>query len=132
MSDEQKVLNAVLNMTKAFHNQDIDGVMAAYAPGAVVCFEPGKPVGDRGEIEQSFRGFFTINPNFTYAGHQVVVAGDTAVHIAPWQMEGTGPDGGAVNMRGLSVAVLQRQADGRWLLVVDNPYGNQAEASDQN
>ncbi len=127
MSEQQAVLNTVLAMTKAFHQRDISGVMARYAEGAVVCFEPHQPIADRTQIEQAFLEFFEMKPSFTYSGHQVVVSGDSAVHIAPWKMTGTAPNGSSVSMRGLSVAVLRRQADGRWLMVVDNPYGDHFE-----
>ncbi|MBO1322880.1 YybH family protein [Acanthopleuribacter pedis] len=129
MNEQQNVLNAVLSMTQAFHQRDIKGVMAAYAEGAVVCFEPNQPVSDRAQIEQAFLGFFKMKPSFTYAGHQVVVSGDAAVHIAPWTMTGTGPDGAPITMRGLSVAVLKRGDDGRWYMVVDNPYGDHFETA---
>ncbi len=49
---------------------------------------------------------------------------DLALHLAPWHMTGVGPDGTAVESHGLSVAVLRRQADGRWLMVLDQPYGD--------
>ncbi len=68
-----------------------------------------------GEYEGLKRGSF--------AGHEVIVNGDTALHIAPWSMSGTGPNGAAVEQSGLSVAVLRRQADGGWKMVIDNPHG---------
>lgn len=129
MSEKQNVLNTVLTMTQAFHQRDINGVMASYAEGAVVCFEPNQPVAERAAIAQAFTAFFEMKPTFTYAGHQVVISGDSAVHIAPWTMTGTGPDGAPMTASGLSVAVLKRQADGRWLMVVDNPYGNSFESA---
>lgn len=38
-------------------------------------------------------------------------------------MAGVAPDGSPVTGSGLSVAVLRRQTDGRWLMVIDNPFG---------
>ena len=49
--EELAVYQAVQKMTKAFHNHDIEGVMASYAPGAVVVFEPEKPIADRAVFE---------------------------------------------------------------------------------
>ena len=121
---ERAVLQAVQSMTDAFHAKDIEGVMASYAPGATIVFEPGTPVSDPSAQRQAFEGFFAVSPRFTYAGHQVVVSGGRAVHFAPWTMTGTQPDGQTMEMNGLSVAVLERQPDGRWLMVIDNPYGD--------
>ncbi len=121
---EKAVLNAVEAMTTAFHAKDIDGVMASYAPGATIVFEPGVTLQDPAAQREAFEGFFALSPRFTYSGHEVVVSGNRAVHVAPWTMRGTQPDGQAVEMTGLSVAVLERQPGGGWLMVIDNPYGD--------
>ena len=39
-------------------------------------------------------------------------------------LTGTDLEGNTVEMEGLSTDVLRRQADGIWLLVIDNPYGS--------
>ena len=44
--DQTQVLVAVETMTAAFMAKDIETVMQAYEPGAVVAFEPGQPIGD--------------------------------------------------------------------------------------
>jgi len=85
--------------------------------------EPGKPVSDPAVLREMFSGAFMLNPKFTYSGHEVFVAGDIAVHYAPWTMKGRTPDGKDIEQSGLSVAVLRRQSDGEWLMVIDNPHG---------
>lgn len=125
--DQQQVLDAVLSMTAAFHNRDINGIMASYERDAVVVFEPGEPTNDPDAVRAGFEGFFGLSPSFSYKGHEVLVSGDTAIHIAPWSMTATGPDGAEIDGGGLSVAVLRRQPDGKWLMVIDNPYGSYLE-----
>jgi ketosteroid isomerase-like protein len=71
-----------------------------------------------------FAGFIAAGARFTFLGHDVIHAGDLAVHLTPWQMTGTGPDGSPLSGAGLSVAVLRRQPDGKWLMVIDDPYGD--------
>lgn len=129
MTQEQKdVLAVVTNMTAAFHAKNIDAVMEAYEKGATILFEPGVPTKDRASQIEKFKGFFALNPTFTYSGHNVVVQGDTAVHFAPWTMAATAPDGTTMEQTGLSVAILKKQQDGRWLMIIDNPYGNEVSA----
>lgn len=124
MTEDQKTaLTHVETMTSAFHKGDIEGVMESYEPGATVVFEPGAPITDPAVLRGMFQGAFTLNPRFEYGGHEVYVTGDIAVHFAPWTMTGTAPDGTAVVNSGLSVAVLRRQEDGRWLILFDNPHG---------
>ncbi len=123
MTDETNVLAAVETMTGHFHAKNIEGVMNAYEGAATVVFEPGKAVSDSGTIRAVFPEWFALNPTFTYSGHEAYVNGDLALHIAPWTMTGTAPDGQAIQQSGLSVAVLRKQADGSWKLVIDNPHG---------
>lgn len=121
--DGRDVQAAIETMTAAFQNNDIEKVMRAYEPGAAVLFEPGKPVTDEQQLRQMFSGMAAAKPVFTYSGHEVVVSGDTAIHIAPWRMTAHAPDGSEISQSGLSIAVLRRQADGSWKMVIDNPHG---------
>lgn len=122
--DEIDVQTAIEHMTTAFQDNRIDAVMEAYEPGAAVLFEPGQPVTDAQQLRQMFGGMAAAKPVFTYSGHEVIVSGDTAVHIAPWQMTVHTPDGQDIRQSGLSIAVLRRQADGSWKMVIDNPHGS--------
>ena len=111
-------------MTSAFHKGDIDGIMQTYEPGAVVVGEPGAPVTGAPALRAMFAGFIAARARFTFQGHEVIQAKDIAVHITPWRMAGVAPDGTPLTASGLSVAVLRRQSDGRWLMVLDNPFGD--------
>ena len=124
MEHTESILATVLNMTAAFNKGDISGILCCYEPDAVVMGEPGKPSQGEGDLRAMFAGFIAMKPSFTYSGHEVVQAGDLALHIAPWRMGGVGPDGAPIEQQGLSLAVLRRQADGRWLMVIDQPHGD--------
>jgi ketosteroid isomerase-like protein len=71
-----------------------------------------------------FAGFIAAKAHFTFLGHEVIQAEDIALHLTPWRMAGVAPDGTAVAASGLSAAVLRRQPDGRWLMLIDDPYGD--------
>jgi len=111
-------------MTDAFHRGDIDGIMRTYEPGAVVVAQPGTPISGTPALRAMFAGFVAAKAHFTFLGHEVIQAEDVALHLTPWRMAGVAPDGKAVEARGLSVAVLRRQPDGRWLMVIDDPFGD--------
>ncbi len=124
--EEKKVLTRVATMTSAFHKKDINGVISSYEKDVAVMFEPGQAVSDPAIIKQMFEGAFQINPKFNYPnGHEVYVANNIALHIAPWVMTGKAPDGTSIKQSGLSVAVLRKQESGKWLMVLDNPHGQQ-------
>ena len=124
MKTDEQIVSTILTMTDAFQKGDLGGVLRTYEPGAVVVGEPGKPLTGESDLRTMFTGFMSMKPRFTYSGHDVVIAGDIALHLSPWHMTGVGPDGSTIEQRGLSVAVLRRQADGRWLMAIDQPYGD--------
>lgn len=124
MENADAIVATVLTMTEALHKGDTRAILSTYEPGAVVLGEPGKPLTGESALEGMFAAFIAMKPRFTYSGHDVVVAGDLALHLAPWQMLGTAPDGTQLRQRGLSVAVLRRQSDGRWLMAIDQPHGD--------
>lgn len=122
--EQQKVYDVIVKMTAAFVKKDINGVLATYEDGAIVMFEPQKPVTGKDNLRIAFTQFVTMNPVFTYSGHEVYISGDIATHIAPWKMVGHLPDGMKIEQSGLSIAVLRKQADGNWLMIQDNPNGH--------
>ncbi len=130
--DQKDVLAAVETMTTAFQRNDIAGVMASYESEATVVFEPDAPISDAAQLEQMFSGMAAVNPEFDYSsGHEVIVNGAIAMHIAPWSMTGMTPDGQAIAQSGLSVAILRRQPDGSWKMVIDNPHGGRLLTQEQ-
>ena len=122
-AEQLKVMETINAMVNAYHDRDLDRVMATYTQDAVIVFEPGSAISDPKTQRQMFAESFQINPKFEFGGHEVFIADDTAVHLTPWTMTGKAPDGTEISQSGLSVAVLKKQADGQWLMVVDNPHG---------
>jgi ketosteroid isomerase-like protein len=55
-----------------------------------------------------------------------VEVGELAFLVNRWSLSGTGPDGGDLDMGALTAEVARRQADGTWLYVVDNAWGDLA------
>jgi uncharacterized protein (TIGR02246 family) len=122
-TEQNEIMQVILDMTNSFHKKDLSGVLASYEPNAVIVFEPEKPVSGTDAIKQGFMGFFAFDPKFEYSGHEVFINGDLAMHFAPWTMKGKAPDGTEVTQSGLSVVVLRKQTNGKWLMVFDNPFG---------
>ena len=123
---EDDVVNGVVSaLSSAIEAGDIDAAKGFYAPEAAVMFDPVVPSRGLDTIGAAFTEFAAVSPVFRYPnGEQVIVVGDIALHIAPWAITGTTPDGAALADEGLSVAVLQRNVDGQWRIVIDQPYGD--------
>ncbi len=121
--EQNKVLGTIINMGSRYNSGDIDAVMKAYEESAVVLFEPGSPISGVTAIKAAFESSLAVNPHFDFGKHEVIIASDIALHLTPWTMTGRTPDGHNIRQSGLSVAVLRKQADGEWLMVIDNPHG---------
>jgi uncharacterized protein (TIGR02246 family) len=123
--EHTQIQSTIDTMTNAFYAGDINGILATYEPNAVVVGQPGMSVMGTKALGELFKQFVELNPKFTFANHEVIQAGDIALHFNTWKMSGKAPDGTPVEQGGLSVVVLRKQADGRWLMVIDNPFGDQ-------
>lgn len=104
--------------------RDIEGVLATYEPDAVLVGQPGMPVMGTSALREAFKQFLALDPKLAVTGQEIIQAGDTALHSYTWKMSGKAPDGTPIEQSGLSVVVLRKQSDGRWLMVIDNPFGN--------
>jgi len=123
--EQQSVIDAVKAMTQAVNEKNITQVLNSYEKNMYVEFEPDQSITDINTLEAMFSGAFAVNPQFTYPnGHKVMIVDQIAMHIAPWSMTGTTPDGQQVQNSGLSVSVLRKQKNGQWLLVIDKPHGH--------
>ncbi len=104
--------------------RDIEGILATYEPGAVLAGQPGKPAMGTQALRESFKQFLALDPKIAVTSHDVIQADDIALHSYTWKMSGKAPDGTPIEQHGLSVVVLRKQPDGRWLMVIDNPFGD--------
>ena len=64
-----------------------------------------------------------MKPDLTAEPGELLVAGDIALSAAKWSQTGTGPNGEPIQQQGTTADVLHKQADGRWLVAIDNPWG---------
>jgi uncharacterized protein (TIGR02246 family) len=119
MDDKHAILQTIASMTGAFAAGKLDDIMATYEPKAVVVGQPGQPVAGTDELRRMFEAFIARGVNFTYGAHEVVVAGDIGLHLMQWTAPG--PEG---DMTALSVAVLRRQPDRSWKMIIDHPFGD--------
>lgn len=73
-------------------------------------------------LTAAYTEFAALSPEIRFDYEDLHITGDIALHIAPWSMTGTTPDGTAITDGGLSVVVLQKQADNSWKILMDLPH----------
>jgi len=114
---------AVREFFKTFSQGDVEAILAFYEPNAAFVAQPGQVAEGTAALRTALNGFLSMKPTLSMGKLQLVVAGDLALSLVTWTLQGTGADGKTVQMEGTTTDVLRRQADGRWLLVIDNPWG---------
>jgi len=119
----RKPEEAVEAFFEAFNHGDIDTVIALYEPKATLVAQPGQIAEGHAAIREALNGFLAMKPTLIPEKKALVTAGDIALSVVRWTLNGTGLDGAPVRMEGATSDVLRRQADGRWLFVIDNPWG---------
>lgn len=109
--------------TRAFAAKDTEALLALYEPGAVFIPQPGLVASGHAAIREAIGGFLALDAEFEMHDTSVVQADDIAFVSSKWTLNGTDPSGAAVALAGQTADVARRQADGTWLLIIDNPYG---------
>jgi uncharacterized protein (TIGR02246 family) len=100
--------------------------MALYEPDATFAPQPGEEVKGREAIRLALDLFTALKPRMRGEITKVMTAGDVALVMNRWQLEGTQPDGAPVEMGGHSADVLRRAPDGGWRILIDDPWGGGA------
>jgi uncharacterized protein (TIGR02246 family) len=108
---------------ETFAARDLDAMMRLYEPDAVWVGADGTVASGLDAIREGFVGFMALDAKFHPEAPEVVEAGDLALLSSRWTLSGSGPDGAALEMASRTADVLRRQPDGRWLYVIDAPYG---------
>ena len=106
----------------AFNSCSVDGVLDLYEEGAVFVTGPGTSVTGKAALAELLPGFFAMKPSMRLETVSVFEkSGDLALLEARLVVDGTGPDGNAVQLTGTSREVVRRQNNGNWLYAIDDP-----------
>jgi len=108
-----------------FNAGDLDGMLALYEPDASFVRGPNDYVRSREALRAGLQGFLDTQGRIKLETRYAVEHGDLALLSNEWTLTGTGADGKPFTMTGRTVEVVRRQADGRWLYVIDHPWGAQ-------
>jgi len=119
-------LAAIELFAGAMNAGDLDAALSLYEPGATFAQEPGASVTGLPAIREALAGFLALRPTLSGRVRKVLEADGVALVVNQWTLAGTQPDGGEIALSGVSADVLRRQADGRWLILVDDPWGAHA------
>lgn len=116
-------LDVVTKLVMAMNAGDLESALTLFESGASFVMKPGVVVNGTAGIREALKGFMALKPTLTIKAQQILLAGDIAQYCARWSINGVDLTGAAVQLGGRSSSILRRQPDGRWLFLVDNPWG---------
>ena len=99
------------------NNQDLDGLMALYAPDATMVSPDGSTVTGTEAIREQLAGLLAMEGRMTVRSRYAIEAGDLAILSNEWTYTA-----GDQTMGATTAEVARRQADGGWLYVIDHPF----------
>lgn len=118
-------LDTVNRLVRAINSADLATAVECYEPDAVLVVRPGQLARGRASVREALAGFIALRATLTSEAQHVLEAADLALYLGRWSLRGTDPTGAPVAVGGESADILRRQADGRWLIAIDDPWGAQ-------
>jgi uncharacterized protein (TIGR02246 family) len=111
---------------KAFNAGNLEEMIALYEPDSAVVSEPGGDVvSGLPALKENLEGYLSLAGQIDLRLQRCIRCNDLAILYSGWTMTGQAPDGSEVNLNGQTSDVVRRQADGTWLLAIDNPFGTE-------
>lgn len=89
----------------------------------VLVLQPGHQVVGRPAVLEGLVAMSKVFPVFHISERTVIISGSVALHHSRWHAQGVGEKGEPTEVGGVTADVLQRQPDGRWMVLIDNPWG---------
>jgi uncharacterized protein (TIGR02246 family) len=106
---------------------DLQALMELYEPGAVFEPQPGVVLVGTDQVRAALSELVLLRPKIEYVDQaEILTVDDVALVSNRWTMSATAPDGSTVRDEGWSADVVRRQADGSWLVMIDQPRGGSA------
>ncbi len=101
------------------NNQDLDALMALYAPDASMVVLDGSTVTGTEAIREQWAGVLEMNGQMTLRSRYVIETGDLAILSNEWTLTA-----GDQSLSAVTAEVARRQPDGGWLYVIDHPFAS--------
>lgn len=108
---------------EALNQGDLDKTLSYYEQDAILIAQPEKIFKGKSEIRASLEEFLALKPKIKSHSNKIINIGNLALYCSKWSMVCYSPDGGTMEINGISSDVFRQQPDGSWLVAIDNPWG---------
>jgi uncharacterized protein (TIGR02246 family) len=106
---------------RTVNDQDVDGFVALYAPNARMVLPDGSTITGHEAIREVAAQVCAMKGRMSVTTRYVIEAGDLAILSNEWTLTA-----GDESMSAITAEVAERQPDGGWLYIIDNPYAGPA------
>jgi len=108
---------------QAFNSGNIEHLLALYEPEGQLVRQDGQVDVGLEAVRESLQGFLRLGGTMSSRNVYAFVSGDLALLRAHWRLTTTTEEGQPLDLEGHTAEVVRQQSDGRWLYVVDHPFG---------
>jgi len=110
-------------LIEALNRGDLETAVGLYEPNATLFSDASVQVVGKAAIREALKAYLGFDSRITEI--RAVKSADRVLALTggKWTSTGKDSDGKPVALSGKSVEVVRRQADGRWLFAIDNPWG---------
>lgn len=124
MTTMEQPEQTILDVSEAISRGDIERALACYEPSAIFVSNTGEISDGVSEVRGALEAYISLSPTLeVIRTRKTIVNEEIALVACDWVMRGTDPTGQTMELNGTNIDVLRKRADGRWLLVIDNPFG---------
>ena len=107
----------------AYQTGRVEGLLELFEPDAMAVGKDGAEHRGHDAIARELAGLVALGGAMTSINRYTIVQGEIALLSADWKVESQDANGAPLVVSGRSAEVARRQADGRWLYIVDHPFG---------
>jgi ketosteroid isomerase-like protein len=111
------------SLIERFKSGRVSEVMALFEPKATFVDNDGGAITGHAQIGAKLERNIMLGLPVKTTVRHVFVADDIAQLVLDWSIDGTGPDGKEVHLKGTACDVVRRGSDGFWRFTIDNNQG---------
>ncbi len=110
-------------LTEAYNAADLNALVSLYDPKAAFVIKPGRVTANPEELRGSLQYLLALGARLTVDPRTFIRSDDVVLVLGTLTLSGRRGDGAPFENTSRFADVLRRQTDGRWLIAIDNPYG---------
>ena len=123
MTNVQQAADLVQAFAAAYNAGRVEGLLDLHEPNALAVDKDGGEHRGQEALGRNLERLLALGGTMTSVNRFTLVQGDVALLSAEWKVDSKDANGAPLIVSGRSAEVARRQADGRWLYIIDHPFG---------